>query len=66
MPEKKRNYDADTISISGLSLRKKQTDNSASCGDGFPQKGSSGRAIRGRSVITIELVQRIIEKVKDA
>lgn len=66
MPEKKRNYDADTISISGLSLMKKQTDNSASCSDGFPQKGLSGRAIRGRSVITIELVQRIIEKVKDA
>ena len=65
MPEKKRNYDTDAISISDLSLRKKQAENSTNCGDGFLQKGSSGRAIRGRLIITIDLVQRIIEKVKD-
>jgi hypothetical protein len=66
MPEKKRNYDADTLSILNLNLSKNQGSNAVTPRSGNSKKGSSGKVSSENSKFSHDLIQRLINKMKDA
>ncbi len=66
MPDKKRNYDSDTLSIANLNLRQNQAPDSLNSRDGSKRKGSTWKTGQKDSKFMYDLIQRIIEKMKDA
>jgi hypothetical protein len=66
MPDKKRNYDSDTLSIANLNLRQNQVPDSLNSRDRSKRKGSTWKTGQKDSKFTYDLIQRIIEKMKDA
>lgn len=66
MPDKKRNYDSDSLSIVNLNLRQNQAPDSINSRDGIKRKGSTWKTGQKDSKFTYDLIQRIIEKMKDA
>lgn len=66
MPEKKRNYDADTLSISNLKLSRNQEADGMLTGKTSSRKGSIGKSGGRNTNLTRELIQRIIEKMKES
>lgn len=66
MPEKKRNYDADTLNISSLKLRNNQDSGAGNPTGNRSGNGSSGKVGSRKPGISHDLILRIIERLKEA
>ncbi len=66
MAEKKRNYDADTLSLSNLDLRKHHGLDGSDSGKRGSGKRSSRKSGEVSSTFSYELIQKLIEKMKES
>lgn len=66
MAEKKRSYDADTLSVSDLDLRKCRGLDGSDSGKRGSHKRASRKSGDMNSASSYELIQKLIEKMKES